>query len=466
MACILIVDDDQAILDSCRTILADEGHTVEVASGGAAALELLRQKSFQLALVDLRMPGVNGLEVVEQASAIDPDLVVIVFTAFGTIESAVQAVRNGAVNYVTKPFTAGELVATIDKGLEHSRVVRETWRQHKELKECCPLHRIIGRSSSLEMILGTVAKVAPSDANVLITGESGTGKELIARALHANSLRAKRPFVPVDCAAMPAALLESELFGHEKGAFTGAHQVKRGLMEAADGGTLFLDEIGEMPIELQAKLLRALQERTFRRLGGERLQRTDLRVICSTNRHLETEVREGRFRRDLFYRLNVVSLSLPPLRDRAGDVALLSDHFAQQFSSAARKNCRRVSADALRLLEAHHWPGNIRELRNVIERAVVLCEGDTLAREDLPDYLAEHARLGQQIQAEMGYKAARERWLESQGSTYLVDLLKRHNGNISAVAREAQISRKSVYELLRRFGVEPRSVTAPPPERL
>ena len=453
---ILVIDDEEAILESCRTILQDEGHDVEVASGGKEGLARLRQKSFDLVLLDLKMPGMTGLEVLEQAAPLDTGLVVIVFTAYGTIESAVEVVRKGAFNYITKPFTAGQLVDAVAKGLEHSRLQRGDVQPRRELRECCAVHHIIGSSPSLEMVLATVAKVAPSDANVLITGESGTGKELVARALHANSLRCKGPFIAVDCAALPGNLLESELFGHEKGAYTGANQAKRGLLEMAHGGTLLLDEIGELAQELQAKLLRTLQERTFRRLGGERMLNVDIRVISSTNRDLDAEVQQGRFRRDLLYRLNVVSVCLPPLRDRAGDVALLAQHFLRELGSASGKCCRRISPEALRLLEGYHWPGNIRELRNVMERAVVLCDGDAVRVQDLPAYISEQARLGEQIQAEMGYKAARERWLESQGSQYLIALLRRHDGNISAVAREAQISRKSVYDLLRRLHIDPR----------
>ncbi len=459
---ILIIDDDDAILESCRTILEDDGHEVEVAPEGHAGLALLRQKSFDLALVDLRMPGLHGLEVLEQAAALDPDLVLIIFTAYGTIESAVEAVHKGAFNYITKPFTASQLEAAVAKGLEHSHLLRENVRLLRQLKECCPHHQIIGRSPSLEMILATVAKVAPSDANVLLTGESGTGKELVARALHSNSARCQGPFVPVDCAALPCPLLESEMFGHERGAFTGASQVKRGLLELAQGGTLFLDEIGELTPELQAKLLRTLQERSFRRLGGERLLSVDIRILSSTNRDLDAEVQQGRFRQDLLYRLNVVNISLPPLRDRPGDVALLAQRFLQEFAAATNKGNVGISPDALRLLERYRWPGNVRELRNVIERAVVLCDGNSVRVRDLPDYIRDQVRLGKQIHAAMGYKAAREQWLEAQGSQYLTVLLRRHRGNISAVAREAQISRKSVYELLRRLEIDPRQFSAPP----
>lgn len=450
---ILVIDDEDAILQSCRTILEDEGHEVEVASEGEAGLNLLRQKWFDLALIDLKMPGTNGMEVLTEALVIHPDLIAVIFTAYGTIESAVEAVKRGAFNYVTKPYTASQLAAAVAKGLEHSRLLRDNVRLRQELKQCCPAHQIIGQSPALKRVLATVAKVAPSDTNVLITGESGTGKELVARTLHASSNRDKGPFVPVDCAAIPSNLLESELFGHEKGAFTGAHQAKRGLLELAHGGTLFLDEIGELDLELQAKLLRTLQERTFRRVGGERLINVDIHILSSTNRDLGAEVQQGRFRQDLLYRLNVVCIQLPPLRERQGDVALLVEHFLREFSSSADKACGRITPEALRLLEQYHWPGNIRELRNVIERAVVLCEGNSLRVRDLPDFVRHQEQQAEHIQAAMGYKAAREQWLETPGREYLTTLLRRHRGNISAIAREAQISRKSVYELLRRFEI-------------
>jgi DNA-binding NtrC family response regulator len=455
-ACILVIDDDEGILESCRTILEDEGYEVEVASRGDVGLRLLRQKSFDLALIDLKMPEMNGLEVVERAVALDPDLVPIVITGYGTIESAVEAVKKGAFNYITKPFTATQLVTAVAKGIEYRTLLRENERLRLQIKECCPVHQIIGRSASLEMVLATVAKVAPSEANVLVLGESGTGKELVARALHANSGRRQGPFTPVDCAALPSNLLESELFGHEKGAFTGANQAKRGLLELAHGGTLLLDEIAELSCELQAKLLRTLQERNFRRLGGERLVSVDIRIISSTNRDLDVEVQQGRFRQDLLYRLNVVTIALPPLRDRQGDAALLVNHFLQEFSRASGKNCVRIAPEALWLLEHHQWPGNVRELRNVIERAVVLCDGEVVQVPDLPEHIREQGQFGKKSNTAIGYKAVHNQWRESQGKQYLMELLRRHRGNISAVAREAQLSRKSVYELLRRFEVDMR----------
>lgn len=453
---ILVIDDDEAVLESCRTILEDEGHEVEVASQGVAALELLRRKWFHLALIDLKMPEMNGLELLEQASSIDPDLVQIIITAYGTIESAVEAVKKGAFNYITKPFTADQLMAAVNKGVEYSSLLRENLRLRQEIKDCCPQHQIIGRSASLEKALAIVAKVAPTNSNVLVTGESGTGKELVARALHSNSSRSQGPFVAVDCAALPSNLLESELFGYEKGAFTGAAQAKRGLLELAHGGTVVLDEIGEMNVELQAKLLRTVQERAFRRLGGERLVTVDIRIISTTNRDLHAEAEQGRFRQDLLYRLNVVTITLPPLRDRGGDTALVAHHFLQEFSRSCAKNCVRIAPEALHLLEQHPWPGNVRELRNVIERAVVLCEGDAVRVRDLPDYIRDQAAAPVKGLSPAGYKAVQAQWSESQGRQYLTELLERHGGKISAVAREAQLSRKSVYEMLRRFEIDAR----------
>lgn len=451
---VLVIDDDEAVLQSCETILEDAGHTVSLAATPEAGLDLIRRNSFDLVLLDYKLPGMNGLEALERACKLDPDAVVIMFTGYGTFESAVQAVKRGAFNYMSKPFTSAQLLAEVEKGLEHRRRLRGDVPEIQHLEQCCPLHEIVGRSEALRKVLATVAKVAPSDADVLVTGPSGTGKELIARAIHANSPRRQKQFVPVDCAALPSNLLESELFGHEKGAFTGANQVKRGLLESANGGTVFFDEIGEMNAELQAKLLRVLQERAFRRVGGEKLIDVNIRVVCCTNRDLETEARQGRFRQDLLYRLNVVTISLPALRDRAGDVAVLTQHFIRKFCQAANKGPVQISPDALEALERHEWPGNVRELRNVLERAIVMCEGHAVRLRDLPENFRQPS--GEETPGGVGYRAAREKWVDVQGKQYLVSLLRRHHGNVSAAAREAQISRKSMYELMHRFAIEGR----------
>jgi DNA-binding NtrC family response regulator len=454
---ILVVDDDEGILQSCETILEDEGFEVTLASSAAAAITALDKRSFDVALIDLRLPGSDGLDVLKQALVIDPELVAIIFTAHGSIETAVEAVKLGAFNYVTKPFTAGQLLAVLNKAVEHRRLISKNRALQHQLESCCRFGGIVGQSARLQAALKAVSKVAPFDANVLVLGESGTGKELISRAVHVHSGRRNGPFIAVDCAALPAALLESELFGHEKGAFTGAAQAKRGLLELANGGTVFFDEIGEMTLELQAKLLRTLQEHSFRRLGGERLTNVDVRVIASTNRDLEAEAQKGTFRQDLLFRLNVVTIVLPPLREREGDVRLLAMEFLQTFCRAAARPVVELAPESLRLLEAYSWPGNVRELRNVIERAVVFCDGRSIQPRDLPEFISHpkpSSPAAAAAEPASGFKAVREQWVETQGKQYLNDLLRRHNGNISAAAREAQISRKSLYDLLHRYRVQ------------
>lgn len=454
--CILVVDDDRAILQSCENILTDEGHEVQTAGHGMAALELLKRNSFDLALVDLKMPGMNGLEMLEAARRIKPDLVVIIFTAYATIETAVEAIKLGAFNYVTKPFTASELVATVEKGLIRADLARQSVRQREESAAGNVPGNIVWQSAVMEATLNTLRKVAQSDANILVTGESGTGKELAARFVHFASKRANQPFVAVDCAAIPDNLLESELFGYEKGAFTGADHKKRGLLELADGGTLLLDEIGEMSMNLQARLLRVLQERVFRRLGAEKVISVNIRLISSTNRDLEARVRQEQFRSDLLFRLNVVNVQMPPLRARQGDVAVLCRHFLDLHARNLGRSEIRLSPEAAEALEQYRWPGNVRELQNILERAVVLNEGGIISVADLPDFVFDAVEGHEQAAPNTAYKVVRSAWIDGQGRQYFSELIARHNGNVSSAAREAQISRKSFYQLMKKFNLEPR----------
>jgi DNA-binding NtrC family response regulator len=371
MARILVVDDQEMMRDSLAATLVREGHEVVAASDGPAAINKLQQQKVELVITDLKMPKMTGLELLSEARKIRPDVPVVLMTAFATIQTAVEAMKLGAYDYIQKPFEADEIKLLVDRTLEHTRLRLENaaLRSMTEGTEPRPL---IGLCSLMQQVKHKIELVARSNATVLIRGESGTGKEVVARAIHAASPRAPRPFLAVNCAALSENLLESELFGHEKGSFTGADRLRRGRFELADGGTLFLDEISEIAPALQAKLLRVLQESAFERVGSSNTQQVDVRVIATTNRNLEQAVAEGKFRGDLFYRLNVVPIDLPPLRDRAEDVPDLCRHFLHGIARRDNSVFRHIEPDALRLLQRYPWPGNVRELQNIIERAVVL----------------------------------------------------------------------------------------------
>ena len=451
---LLIVDDDPAVLESCSTVLTEEGHGVETASGGAEAIAALRERPFDLMLIDLKMPGMDGIETVREAKRIDPQVVCLIFTAHGTIQSAVEAMKSGAFNYITKPFTADELAVCVSRALEHSDLQAENRRLRKEAESDFGFESIVTRSPLMKRTLRMLSKAAASEASVLVTGESGTGKELAARGVHMQSRRADKPFVPVDCAAIPENLLESELFGFERGAFTGADRRKRGLLEQADTGTLYLDEIGEMPLTLQSRLLRTLQERCFRRLGGDRLISVDIRIVSSTNRDLDSEVREGCFREDLLFRLNIVHATLPPLRERREDIPLLTRHFLAKHDPGHRGQNLRIDPHAMAALENYAWAGNIRELENVIERAVIFSEDGIITRADLPDAAINQARPLTAAMDGASYKESRDALAADHGRRYFSELLERHGGNVSQAARDAKISRKSFYSLLKKYGLD------------
>ena len=391
---ILIVDDESNARAALSEILREEGYATETAADGFKALGKLDEFGPDVILTDLKMPGLDGIAFMEKARAAAPGASFVVMTAFGTISSAVEAMKKGAENYLLKPLDPEALGAVVERAMEKARLVKEAQRLRERLHERNAFSHIVTSDSKMEAVLDLVAQVAPSKAGVLITGESGTGKELIAEALHAASTRSKAPFIRLHCAALSESLLESELFGHERGAFTGAVGRREGRFKQADGGTLLLDEIGEIPPAVQVKLLRFLQEKTFERVGGNETLKVDVRVIAATNRDLADEIRRGSFREDLFYRLNVVTIELPALRDRRGDVPALASFFLRRCSAENGKNIETFAQDALGALLDYRWPGNVRELENVIERAVVLCDGPRVEKKHLPPSVAPSERRG------------------------------------------------------------------------
>ncbi len=458
---VLVVDDEADMVENTVRILTRAGHQCHGTTDPVEALGLIESERPDLLLTDLKMPTMDGIELMRRAHDADPALPVIVITAFATIASAVIAVKEGAFDYLPKPFSLDQLCVAVDRALRQRELEQENRRLREQLQGVLGLDNLIGASPVMTRVFELVRKAARSDANILVLGDSGTGKELVARAIHANSPRAARAFVPVDCASLPENLLESELFGHEKGAFTGAIRSKPGLLEVAHEGTLFLDEIAELPVGLQSKLLRALQERQLRRVGGTTQIGVDVRLVAATNRNLRDAVARGQFREDLYYRVNVIAIELPPLRQRAGDIRLLAHAFLKKYGQG------RIAAfddDVLRILESYAWPGNVRELQNVVERACALAEGDVVKRRDLPDYVldarpAEAAPVAPLPAATPDAPAgetvplqqARERWLNTLESAYLRDLLDRHDGNISAAAKTAGVDRKTFHRLVTKY---------------
>jgi len=386
METILIVDDEKNYLTILSAILEDEGFEVLTAPGGQEALEVHKTSDLDLILTDMKMPAMNGIELLENLKSVDPDLPVVMMTAHGTVDKAVEAMQKGAYTYVLKPFDNERLIIYVKKAISMYQVVKENRRLRDAVESQFRFGNIIGKSKKMRDIFDTIQKIAPSGATVLIEGDSGTGKELVARSIHFNGPRREKPFVAVNCSALAESLLESELFGHEEGAFTGAVATKKGRFELADGGTLFLDEIGELSQNLQVKMLRVLQEKVFERVGGVRTISVDIRIIAATNKDLQQEMKDGRFREDLFYRLNVLHISLPPLKARQEDIRLLVNHFIKKYASERESAApiTGVDQEVDRLFYDYSWPGNIRELENVIERVMILCPGEIIRVSDLP----------------------------------------------------------------------------------
>jgi DNA-binding NtrC family response regulator len=393
-ASILVVEDDRAQREALQEILQQEGYDLETAPDGETGLQRLQEQGFDLVLADMALPGMSGLDILKFLVSRQPHCLCIIITGYATVKNSVDAMRQGAYDYLPKPVDPQELRLVVHRALEHQHLQKENLDLKKQLYKRFGFANIIGTSEQLNQLFDLIRKVADTDSTVLLLGESGTGKELIARAIHYNSHRRQGPLVPVNCAAIPEELLESELFGHERGAFTHAIRTRIGRFEQASGGTIFLDEVADMSPGLQVKLLRVLQDRSFERIGGVKSIKVDIRVIAATNQDLEALVRQGKFREDLYYRLNVIPLRVPPLRERVGDIPLLVAHFFQQFSKKKNKPPKRLSPAAMALLNRYSWPGNVRELENLMERLVILAEGDVVDMEDLPQRFRETLSLG------------------------------------------------------------------------
>ncbi|MGD9042131.1 MAG: sigma-54 dependent transcriptional regulator [Desulfobacterales bacterium] len=452
---ILVVDDDSAHRTMLRTLINGWGHTVSEADDGSTAIEKVKETSFDLVLMDVRMVKVSGLEALETIKSYNPAIPVIIMTAYSSIETAVEALKQGAHDYLTKPLDFDKLRLTLERAMEHTRLKEENRMLRETLGQKFDDQNIIGKSPTMITLLETVAQVAPSEATVLISGDSGTGKELIAGALHFNSLRKNGPFVKINCAAITETLLESELFGHEKGAFTGADRRKDGRFSQAHKGTLFLDEVSEMSLMMQVKLLRALQEREFNRVGGDTTIRVDVRVIAATNKSLEEQINEGAFREDLYYRLNVVELKVPPLRERKEDIPLLAGHFLEMFTDKNRKEIKGFTPKAMDNLIHHDWPGNVRELMNAVERGVVLARSNYLGVEDFP-FMKDSL-----LQNDPDAANPAERFvsgdmpLEDIEKAAILNTLESAGGNKSEAARRLGITRKTLHKKLKAYGVMP-----------
>ncbi len=445
---ILVVDDDRTHRTMLRTLLNGWGYTIAEADDGSTAIEKVHQGAFDLILMDIRMIKVSGLQALIEIKNYNPAIPVVIMTAYASVETALEALKNGAYDYLTKPLDFDELRLTMERAMDHTRLREENRRLKESIGARFDRRNIIGRSPAMVRLLETVAQVAPSEATVLVTGESGTGKEMVAGAIHFNSPRRDGPFIKINCAAITETLLESELFGHEKGAFTGAYRRKEGRFAQADGGTLFLDEISEMSLGMQVKLLRVLQEREITRVGGEEAIQVDVRILAATNKDLLLLARKGQFREDLFYRLNVVALTLPPLRERREDIPLLAQQFLQLFTEKNNKAIRGFTPQAMDRLVRYAWPGNVRELMNAVERAVVLSRSEYLGEEELPlvpleprDKESPSDGIPDHLPLDAVEKAA------------ILKVLDSSKGNKSEAARRLGITRKTLLKKLRAYGM-------------
>ncbi|HUX60915.1 MAG TPA: sigma-54 dependent transcriptional regulator [Ignavibacteriaceae bacterium] len=440
---ILIVDDEKIVRESLFHWFEEEGYEVDTAEDGESALRKFEKIKFDLLLVDMKMPGMSGLELLARIKAIDTESVVILITAFASVPTAISALKNGAYDYVTKPVDPDELAHLVQKALEQKALKLENKQLKENIEEIIKPDNLIGESYQMKKIYELIHTVAPGDTTVMIRGESGTGKELVAKAIHINSKRKYFPIIPVNCGALAESLLESELFGHEKGAFTGAQFKRKGKFEMADGGTIFLDEIGSVSLKMQIELLRVIESKQFNRVGGNELIKSDFRIIVATNEPLEELVKAGKFREDLYYRLNVFSIVIPPLRERRDDIPLLANFFLKKFSVVMNKPLKMISKEALDFLVHYDWPGNVRELENAMERAMVIGKIDTIVVDDLPFHVSSN-----NFVSDDGYKS-----LSAMEKKYINKILNENNWNISRSASILEIDRVTLYNKINKYGL-------------
>ncbi len=445
---ILVVDDDEAIRDSCSQVFKKDGNTVRTAKDGTEGLKLFKKEFFHVVLLDLKLPGLDGMEVLSRIKEENPETPVIIITGYASIESAVEAIKRGASDYLPKPFTPEQLRVIVKKALGSRKILLENIYLREELEKKSEFDMVVGKSKVMEKVLDIVKRISSSDSTVLITGESGTGKELLAREIHNHGPRKKAPFVVVDCGALVETLFESELFGHVKGSFTGAHETKHGRFEVANGGTIFLDEISGISLNIQAKLLRVIQEREVTRVGSTKPIKVDVRILVATNENLEHLVRKGKFREDLFYRLSVVPIHLPALRERKEDIPYLIDHFIQKYNKRARKNIIGISSSVIKALMDYEWPGNIRELENTIERAVVLSEGTEIELDDLMYHgISTATSLFHPVRGKY-------HTLDNIEKEYIKTVLTTQQGNKSKTAKILGIDRKTLWAKLKKYKIQ------------
>jgi two-component system NtrC family response regulator len=453
MDTILIVDDEKNYLLVLEALLGPQGYEIITVNNAHDALRSAREADLDLVITDVKMPGMSGMELLEECKKIKPELPVIIMTAYGSIEMAVEAMKKNAYDYITKPFQNEQLKLTVKKALDNYRLIKQNKLLSQALSDRFRYGNMVGKSKPILKIYDIIEKVAQSKASVLITGPSGTGKELIAKAIHYGGSRRDRPFVSINCGALTETLLESELFGHERGAFTGAVALKKGRFELADGGTLFLDEVGDMPPPLQVKLLRILQEMEFERVGGTRTIKVDVRVLSASNRDIKDDVAEGIFREDLFYRLNVIQIEVPPLRERVDDIPLLVKHFIEKYVSGEDKTKIELGPEVWKAFYAYSWPGNVRELENVIERAVVLSSGEMITMEDLPDYLLEKKEEEIDLNKIVPLNLALRDALEQLEEKLVIRAL-RYSDNVQSQAAEMLgISRRMMHYKIKKYGI-------------